>query len=91
MALLDGRLILPVEKAAVEVRVGGLAHPFPPSLIEAAPPFVVFKGWGTTDARSERYALGERAPVLMNEQRPALLKILERQTFPARAVGWPTL
>ena len=43
----------------------GLAHPFPPSLIEAALPFVVFKGWGTTDARSERYARGERAPVLM--------------------------
>jgi putative transposase len=33
------------------------------------------------------YALGERGPVLVNEQRPAEMKMRERQTFPAHAVG----
>jgi putative transposase len=33
------------------------------------------------------YALGERGPVLVNEERPAEMKLRERQTFPARAVG----
>ena len=33
------------------------------------------------------YALGERGPVLVNEQRPAETKTRERQTFTAQAVG----
>ena len=37
------------------------------------------------------YALGERGPVLVNEQRRTEMKRRERQTFPAQAVGQPTL
>jgi len=37
------------------------------------------------------YALGERGPVVVNEQRPAEMKIGKRYTFPAQAVGQPTL
>ncbi len=33
------------------------------------------------------HALGERGPVLVNEQRPVTLKMRERQTFPPQAVG----
>ena len=37
------------------------------------------------------YAHGERGPVLVNEQRPAELKMRERQTFAAQSVEVPTL
>jgi putative transposase len=33
------------------------------------------------------YAHGERGPVLVNEQRPAEMKMRERQTFPPQAAG----
>jgi len=33
------------------------------------------------------YALGERGPVIVDEQRPAEMRRRERQTFPAQAVG----
>ena len=37
------------------------------------------------------YALGERGPVLVNEQRPAELKMWDGQTFAMQTVEVPTL